>query len=54
MLVDLLMVSVLVAGVMALGLVIYKRRFKETLRNIGTAVGIDGDVSYARARSFAG
>jgi prepilin peptidase CpaA len=32
---DLLMGSVLVAGVMALGLVIYKRRFKETLRNIG-------------------
>src|ERR1700688_2880278 len=31
---DLLMGSVLVAGVMALGLVIYKRRFKETLRNI--------------------
>ena len=35
MLVDLLMVSVFVAGIMALGLVIYKRRFKETLRNIG-------------------
>jgi prepilin peptidase CpaA len=34
-LIDLLMGSVLVAGVMALGLVIYKRRFKETLRNIG-------------------
>lgn len=34
-LVDLLMGSVLVAGVMALVLVIYKRRFKETLRNIG-------------------
>jgi prepilin peptidase CpaA len=34
-LVDLLMGSVFVAGVMALGLVIYKRRFKETLRNIG-------------------
>lgn len=34
-LVNLLMGSVLVAGVMALGLVIYKRRFKETLRNIG-------------------
>ena len=34
-LVDLLMVSVFVAGIMALGLVIYKRRFKETLRNIG-------------------
>lgn len=32
---DLLMGSVLVAGVMALGLVIYKRRFGETLRNIG-------------------
>jgi Flp pilus assembly protein protease CpaA len=32
---DLLMGSVLVAGIMALGLVIYKRRFKETLRNIG-------------------
>ncbi|MGA8187523.1 MAG: prepilin peptidase [Candidatus Sulfotelmatobacter sp.] len=34
-LVNLLMVSVFVAGIMALGLVIYKRRFKETLRNIG-------------------
>ena len=32
---DLLMGSVFVAGLMALGLVIYKRRFKETLRNIG-------------------
>lgn len=34
-LVDLLMVSVFMAGIMALSLVIYKRRFKETLRNIG-------------------
>jgi prepilin peptidase CpaA len=34
-LIDLLMGSVFVAGIMALGLVIYKRRFKETLRNIG-------------------
>ncbi|HTC58101.1 MAG TPA: A24 family peptidase [Candidatus Sulfotelmatobacter sp.] len=34
-LVDLLVGSVFVAGIMALGLVIYKRRFKETLRNIG-------------------
>jgi prepilin peptidase CpaA len=34
-LLDLLMVSVFVAGIMALGLVIYKRRFKETLRNMG-------------------
>jgi prepilin peptidase CpaA len=33
--VSLLMGSVFVAGLMALGLVIYKRRFKETLRNIG-------------------
>ena len=33
-LVDLLMGSVFVAGIMALGLVIYKGRFKETLRNI--------------------
>jgi hypothetical protein len=33
--VDLLMGSVFVAGIMALGLVIYKGRFKETLRNIG-------------------
>ena len=32
---DLLMGSVFVAGVMALGLVIYKKRLKETLRNIG-------------------
>jgi prepilin peptidase CpaA len=36
---DLLMGSVFVAGVMALGLVIYKRRFKETLRNIGRLLG---------------
>ena len=34
-LVTLLMGSVLVAGIMALALVIYKRRFKETMRNIG-------------------
>ncbi len=34
--VSLLMGSVFVAGIMALGLVIYKRRFKETLRNIGS------------------
>ncbi len=32
---DLLMGSVFVAGVMALGLVIYKGRFKQTMRNIG-------------------
>lgn len=32
---DLLMGSVFIAGVMALGLVIYKRRFMQTLRNIG-------------------
>ena len=32
---DLLIGSVFVAGVMALGLVIYKRRFMQTLRNIG-------------------
>jgi prepilin peptidase CpaA len=32
---DLLMGSVFVAGIMALALVIYKRRFKETMRNIG-------------------
>jgi len=34
-LVDLLMISVFMAGIMALALVIYKRRFKETLRNMG-------------------
>jgi prepilin peptidase CpaA len=34
-LLDLLMGSVFVAGIMALALVIYKRRFKETVRNIG-------------------
>jgi hypothetical protein len=33
--VNLLIGSVFVAGIMALGLVIYKRRFKETMRNIG-------------------
>lgn len=32
---DLLMGSVFVAGIMALGLVIYKRRLGQTLRNIG-------------------
>jgi prepilin peptidase CpaA len=37
-LVDLLMGSVFVAGIMALALVIYKGRFKETLRNIGRLV----------------
>jgi prepilin peptidase CpaA len=36
---NLLMGSVLVAGIMALGLVIYKRRFKETVRNIGRLLG---------------
>jgi prepilin peptidase CpaA len=36
---NLLMGSVLVAGVMALGLVIYKRRFRETMRNIGRILG---------------
>jgi prepilin peptidase CpaA len=35
LLADLLIVSVFVAGIMAVGLVIYKRRFKETLRNMG-------------------
>jgi len=35
LLVDLLLGSVLVAGVMAMGLVIYKRRTRETMRNIG-------------------
>jgi prepilin peptidase CpaA len=34
-LLDLLMVSIFIAGVMALGLVIYKRRLKQTFRNIG-------------------
>jgi prepilin peptidase CpaA len=34
-LLDLLMVSVFIAGVMALGLVIYKRRLRQTFRNIG-------------------
>ena len=36
---DLLIVSVFVAGIMALGLVIYKRRLKETLRNMGRLLG---------------
>ncbi len=38
-LVNILMGSVFVAGIMALGLVIYKRRMKETLRNIGRMLG---------------
>ena len=36
---DLLMGSVFVAGIMALALVIYKRRFMETVRNIGRMLG---------------
>lgn len=36
---SLLMGSVFVAGIMALGLVIYKRRLKEMLRNIGKLLG---------------
>ncbi len=35
LLVDLLLASILVAGVMAVALVIYKRRTRETTRNIG-------------------
>ncbi len=35
LLVNLLLLSVLVAGVMAVGLVIYKRRTRQTIRNIG-------------------
>lgn len=35
LLIDLLLGSVLVAGVMAMALVIYKRRTRETVRNIG-------------------
>jgi prepilin peptidase CpaA len=38
-LVDMLMGSIFLAGIMALGLVIYKRRFKETLRNIVRLLG---------------
>jgi len=36
---DLLMGSVLVAGVMALALVIYKQQFKQTMHNIGGLLG---------------
>jgi prepilin peptidase CpaA len=36
---DLLMGSVLVAGIMALALVIYKGRLRETLRNMGRLLG---------------
>jgi prepilin peptidase CpaA len=38
-LLNLLFWSVFVAGIMALGLVIYKRRFVQTLRNIGRLLG---------------
>jgi prepilin peptidase CpaA len=38
-LLNLLMGSIFVAGIMALGLVIYKRRLMETLRNIGRMLG---------------
>jgi prepilin peptidase CpaA len=41
---DLLMVSVFVAGIMALGLVIYKRRFKETMRNMGRLLASMGTL----------
>lgn len=37
--VNLLMGSVFVAGIMALALVIYKRRFMQTLRNMGKMLG---------------
>lgn len=37
--ITLLMGSVFVAGIMALGLVIYKRRFQQTLRNIWAMLG---------------
>ena len=53
-LVDLLMGSVFVAGIMALGLVIYKRRFRETLRNIGRLLASMLDVSHAGGRGFTG
>ena len=46
--------SIFVAGIMALALVIYKRRVRETLRNIGRNAGVDVDVSYAGSRGFAG
>lgn len=36
---NLLIVSVFVAGIMALVLVVYKRRFKETLRNMARLLG---------------
>ena len=36
---SLLIGSVFVAGFMALGLIIYKRRFKQTMRNIGSMLG---------------
>jgi prepilin peptidase CpaA len=36
---DLLMGSVFVAGITALALIIYKRRFKETMRNIANMLG---------------
>lgn len=39
LLTDLLLASVFVAGLMALGLVIYKRRFGETMRNLAHLVG---------------
>lgn len=35
LLIDLLLLSVFVAGLMAVGLVIYKRRVRQTLKNIG-------------------
>jgi len=38
-LIDMLMGSIFLAGIMALGLIIYKRRFKETLRNIVRLLG---------------
>ncbi len=56
---DVLMGSVFVAGIMALGLVIYKRRVRETLRNIGRLLASmftfhmpDAEVSLDNPRSL--
>ena len=53
-LVDLLMGSVFVAGIMALGLVIYKRTIQGNAAQHCAASGVDVDASDAGSRGFAG
>ena len=54
MLLNLLMGSIFVAGMMALGLVIYKRRVMQTLRNIGRLLASMFTFHMPGGRGFAG